>query len=63
MHHRYDQYVDHVGLHLHASDEPYHSANPDGKEMIVCETWAMAIYVRIMSIFEINNQNIRAFAF
>jgi hypothetical protein len=35
MHNWYYQYVDHVGLYLHASDESHHRAHSYGQEMIV----------------------------
>lgn len=34
--HSYDQYVDHVGLHLHAPDEPYHSATLNSQKRMIC---------------------------
>lgn len=62
MHNWYYQYVDHVGLYLHASDESHHRAYSYGQEMIV-DCSKTNIYIGgFMSIFEINNQNILCFA-
>lgn len=35
MHNRDDQYVDNVGLHVHAPDEPHNPAHPHEQEVIL----------------------------
>ena len=55
--------MDHVGVHLHASDESYTRAYSHRKKMIDLDRYIFVLYQIIKNLQQFMNQNILILAF